>query len=235
VIPAPRAAASLAVTLVAALIVFLAARPPALVHFDAAGPAGDFLGEGWSESIRTDLDPDVGALDPAAAGFNRFRIRAASPGAEIALPLAAREGALRLRVHALARVRTAVAFHVAGTPGDEIIVPKAPWADYDVEIPASTDAAAWRRSSPCGPSPSCASPDEFMAHPVVWMGDMEASAPSGLVLSTGARATLAATTLAVFAFAMLVGAGWSAAAVAALAAAAGILVARTWSRFPFSS
>jgi hypothetical protein len=36
---------------------------------------------------------------------------------------------------------------------------------------------------------------------------MEASAPSGLVFSTGARAGLAATTLAVFVLAILVGSG----------------------------
>src|SRR6185436_3487492 len=131
--------APLVLAFVAAVAVYGLARPPALVRLQAGEPAGDFLGAGWSESIRTDLDPDVGALDPTAAGFNRFRIRAASPGAEIDLPLAAREGALRLRVRALARVRTAVSFHVAGTPGAEIIVPKAPWAGYDVEIPAATD------------------------------------------------------------------------------------------------
>ena len=223
-IPARRPA-GLGTAFLAALIVFLAARPPALVRFDAAGPAGDFLGEGWSESIRTDLDPDVGALDPSAAGFNRFRIRAASPGAEIALPLAAREGALRLRLRALARVRTAVAFHVAGTPGAEIIVPKSSWAYYDVDLPAATERGGLEAVLGLRPLPLVRVPDEFMAHPVVWMADMEASAPSGLVLSTGARAVLAATTLAVFVFAILVGSGWTAAAVATVAVAAGILVA----------
>ena len=68
-------------------------------------------------------------------------------------------------------------------------------------------------------------PDEFMAHPVVWMAGLEASAPAGLVFSTGARAGLAAAAFAVFVGAILVGAGWTAAAVAAVAAAAAILVA----------
>ena len=216
-----RRAASLVVAVLAALIVFLASRPPAVVRFDAAGPAGDFLGAGWSESIRTDLDPDVGALDPSAAGFNRFRIRAASPGAEIALPLAAREGALRLRVRALRACARPLAFHVAGTARPRSSSP-GPWAQYDVELPhrgSGLKVLALR------PLPLVRVPDEFMAHPVVWMADLEASAPSGLVFSTGARAVLAATTLAVFVFVILVGAGWTAAAAATVAAATGILVA----------
>ena len=219
-----RRAGPLVVALLAAVTVYATARPPGLVLLDTGAPAGDFLGAGWSESIRTDLDPDVGALDPSAAGFNRFRIRPASPGAEIFLPLAAREGTLHLRVRALTRVRTAVAFHVAGTPGAEIIVPKAPWADYDVEIPAATDRGGLEAVLGLRPLPLVRVPDEFMSHPVVWMADMEASAPAGLVFSSGARARLAATALAVFGFAMLIGAGGTAAALATLAAAAGILL-----------
>src|SRR4029077_1488642 len=124
-----------------------------------------------------------------------------------------------------ARVRTAVAFHVAGTPGAEIIVPQGPWADYDVEIPAATGRDGLEVVLGLRPLPLVRVPDEFMAHPVVWTADMEASAPSGLVFSTGARAVLAATTLAVFVFVILVGAGWTAAAAAPEAAATGILVA----------
>jgi hypothetical protein len=218
-----RRAGPLVVALLAAVTVYAAARPPGLVRLEAGEPAGDFLGAGWSESVRTDLDPDVGALDPSAAGFNRFRIRPASPGAEISLPIAAREGTLHLRLRALTRVRTAVAFHVAGAAGAEIIVPKGPWAQYDVELPV-TDGSGLEAVLALRPLPRVRVPDEFMAHPVVWMAGMEAGAPAGLVFSTGARARLAAATLAVFGFAMLIGAGGTAAALATLAAAAAILL-----------
>lgn len=219
-----RRAGPLVVALLAAVTVYAAARPPGLVRLEAGGPAGDFLGAGWSESVRTDLDPDVGALDPSAAGFNRFRIRPASPGAEISLPIAAREGTLHLRVRALTRVRTAVAFHVAGTAGAEIIVPKGPWAQYDVDLPV-TDGRGLEAVLALRPLPLVRVPDDFMTHPVAWMADIEASAPAGLVLSTGARAGLAAATFAVFVFAILVGAGWTAAAAVTVAFAAGLLVA----------
>ena len=218
-----RRAASLVLAFVAALVVYSLARPPALVRLQAGEPAGDFLGAGWSESIRTDLDPDVGALDPSAAGFNRFRIRTASPGAEIALPVAAREGPLRLRLRALARVRTAVAFHVAGTPGAEIIIPKAPWADYEVELPPGSDRSGLEAVLALRPLPMVRVPDEFMTHPVVWMAGIEASAPAGLAFSRGARLLLAVTAVAVFAFAILIGAGWTAAAIAAVVATVGLL------------
>ena len=181
-----RRAGPFVVALLAAVTVYAAARPPGLVRFETGEPAGDFLGAGWSESIRTDLDPEVGALDPSAAGFNRFRIRPASPGAEISLPIAAREGTLHLRVRALTRVRTAVAFHVAGTAGAEIIVPKGPWAQYDVDLPVA-DGSGLEAVLALRPLPLVRVPDEFMAHPVVWMAGLEASAPAGLVFSTGAR------------------------------------------------
>jgi hypothetical protein len=218
-----RRAGPLVVALLAAVTVYAAARPPGLVRLETGAPAGDFLGTGWSESIRTDLDPDVGALDPSAAGFNRFRIRPASPGAEISLPIAAREGTLHLGVRMLTRVRTAVAFHLAGTAGAEIIVPKGPWAQYDVELPV-TDGSGLEAVLALRPLPLVRVPDEFMAHPVVWVAEMEASAPAGLVFSTSGRAGLAAATLAVFGFAILIGAGRTAAALATLAAAAGVLV-----------
>jgi hypothetical protein len=217
-----RRAATLVVPLLAALAVFLAARPPALVRLDAGAPAGLFPG-GWSESIRTDLDADVGALDPTAAGFNRFRARAASPGAEIVLPIAAPEGPLRLRLRALTRVRTAVAFHVAGTPGADVVVPKAPWASYDVELPPDPDHRGLKAVLALRPLPLVRVPDEYMARPMVWMADIEASAPAGLVFSSGARALLAAVPLVVGAFAILIGAGAVAAALASVAASLAVL------------
>ena len=227
-----RRAAPFATAIVAALAVYALARPPAAVTLDAGAPEGGFLGAGWSESIRTDLDAEVGALDPTAAGFNRFRVRAASPGAEIALPVAAREGPLRLRVRALARTRTAVAFHVAGTTGDEVIVPKGPWASYDVDLPRAADGGV-EAVLALRPLPMVRVPDEYMNHPVIWIADMEASAPAGLVFSTGARVGMAAAALAVFVFAIAIGAGGSAAALAAVGAAIAVIVAARLVPIPF--
>jgi hypothetical protein len=218
-----RRAASLVVAFIAALAVYVTARPPDLVRLDPGAPIGEFLGAGWSDSVRTDLDADVGALDPTAAGFNRFRVRAAAPGAEIVLPVAAREGPLRLRLRALARVRTAVAFHVAGTPGAEIIVPKVPWGDYEVDLPPSPERGGLEAVLALRPLPLVRVPDEYMARPVVWMAGIEARAPAGLVFSTGARAALAAVPLVVCGFGILIGAGAAAAALASAAAAAAVL------------
>ncbi|HET6899215.1 MAG TPA: hypothetical protein VFK70_12735 [Vicinamibacteria bacterium] len=220
-----RGAAPLVVAVVAALIVYAAVRPPALVRFNAGEPSGDFLGEGWSESGRTDIDPEVGALDPSAAGFNRFRFRAASPRAQIVLPLSARDGGpVHLRVRALTRVRTAVGFHTPGRSADEVIVPKGPWADYEVDLPSSPDGGGLEAVLALRPLPLVRVPDEYMDRPVIFVSDVEASAAAGLFFSPGARLRLAAAVLSVFAFAWAVGAGGVVAAVAAMAAAAAVLV-----------
>ena len=139
--------------------------------------------EAGPSPIRTDLDADVGALDPTAAGFNRFRFRAAHPAPRSTSPSRRVKGPLRLRLRALARVRTAVAFHVAGTPGAEVIVPKAPWGDYEVDLPAADDGGGLEAVLALRPLPMVRVPDEYMARPMVWMADIEASAPGGLVFS----------------------------------------------------
>ena len=102
-----RLAAGLA--LASAVATGLLARPPDRVRLDVGGAVGGFLGAGWSDSNRTDLDPEVGALDQQSAELKRrFRFRAAAPGAELRLPVVPRSGDLQLRLRAMARVRTAV-------------------------------------------------------------------------------------------------------------------------------
>ena len=170
------------------------ARPPPgrSCASTSGGLTGDFLGDGWSESDRTDLEPDVGALDPSAAGFSRFRFRAARPAAEIDLPVAAREGPLRLTLRAMARVRTAVSFHVGGEPAGEIVIPRGPWGRHDVELPASRRGRAATPRSPCGRCPWSASPTSSWQQPVVWIAEIEAGAPARPRFSPSARVLLAA-------------------------------------------
>jgi hypothetical protein len=199
-------------------------RPPDTVRLDAGGLIGDFLGGGWSASDRTDLNTDVGALDPSAAGFSRFRFRAAGPAAEIDLPVAAREGSLRVTLRAMARVRTAVSFHVGGDPVAEIVIPRGPWGRHAVELPGG--GSALQASLALRPLPMVRVPDEFMQQPVVWVAEIEAASPSGLRFSPAVRALMAAVPLAVFAFGLAIGTGplgsllAAAAVVGALAALA---------------
>jgi hypothetical protein len=211
-------AAALAAVLAAACA-FL--RPPDVVRLDTGGVTGGFLGPGWSVSDRTDLNRDAGALDPSSAGFSRFRFRAASPSAEIDLPVGGRGGAVRLTLRAMARVRTAVSFHVSGDAAGEIVIPRGPWARHEITLP--TDAAGLRATLALRPLPMVRVPDEFMQQPVVWIAEIAADAPgSALEFSPAARALLAAVPLALFAFALAVGAG-PAAALAAAAASVAVL------------
>jgi hypothetical protein len=205
-----------------ALATALAARPPDRVPLDAGGIAGNFLGEGWDESDRTDLNKEVGALDPSVAGLNHFRFRAARPSAEIRLPVAAREGGSRLRLKAMARVRTAVSFHVGGQPAGEIAIPRGPWAYHDVDLGA-VDGGGLEAVLTLRPLPMVRVPDEFVAQPVLWVASIEAHSPSGLRFSTGARVLLGLAPLAVFAFALAVGAGPGVALLASAAAAGGVV------------
>jgi hypothetical protein len=205
-------AAALAAVLAAACAWVL--RPPDVVRLDAGGLTGDFLGGGWSVSDRTDLNRDVGALDPSSAGFSRFRFRAASPSAEIALPLAGRDGTVRLTLRAMARVRTAVSFHASGEPAGEIVIPRGPWGRHEITLPS--DGAGLHATLALRPLPLVRVPDEFMRQPVVWIAEIAADAPTGgLRFTAAARAILAAVPLVLFVFALAVGAG----PMAALAAA----------------
>lgn len=209
-------AAVLAAVLAAASAWIL--QPPDIVRLDVGGLTGDFLGEGWSVSDRTDLNRDVGALDPSAAGFSRFRFRAARPSAQFDLPLVARDGRLGLTLRAMARVRTAVSFHVGGEPAGEIVVPRGPWARHEITLPS--DAAGLRATIALRPLPMVRVPDEFMQQPVVWIAEIAAGAPSGLRFSPRTRGLLAAVPLVFFVFALLVGAGPVGALVAAAASVA---------------
>jgi hypothetical protein len=206
------AAAVLAAVMAAACAWLI--RPPEVVRLDVGGLTGDVLGEGWSVSDRTDLNRDVGALDPSSAGFSRFRFRAARPSAQIDLPVAAREGRLRLTLRAMARVRTAVSFHVGGEPAGEIVIPRGPWARHEITLPS--DTAGLSTTLALRPLPMVRVPDEFMQQPVVWIAEIAADAPGGLRFSPAARVLLGAVPLVLFAFVLLVGAG----PMVALAAAA---------------
>jgi hypothetical protein len=216
-------AAALGAAVLIALGAALVARPPATVALDVGGTVGDFLGEGWSEADRTDLNTDVGALDPGAAGFNRFRFRAASPSAEIRLPVVAADGTARLRLKAMARVRTAVAFHVAGQPAVEVAIPRGPWAVHDVELrpgtgnPLEADLAL-------RPLPMVRVPDEFMARPVVWVSDLEATSPGGLRFTPSAQILFGVVPLVIVALALAAGAGGGSTLGASASAAAMIVV-----------
>src|SRR5262249_32307068 len=136
------------------------------------------------------------------------------------VPVAARDGDLRLRLRALTRVRTLVSFHVEGQPAGEGAIPKAPWAFYDAALRTDEplDAALGLR-----PMPMVRGPDAGVAQPVVWIGEIEASSPGGLSFTPGARAGMGAGPLASFAFALAVGSG-AVAALAAATAAAGLVL-----------
>lgn len=193
--------------------------PPDTVRLDVGGLTGDFLGPGWSGSDRTDLNRDVGALDPSSAGFSRFRFRAARPSAEIDLPVVARQGPLRVTLRAMARVRTSVSFHVGGEPAGDVFIPRGPWGRHEVELQGGESGL--QAALALRPMPIVRVPDEFMAQPVVWVAEIEAASPSGLRFSPVVRALLAAVPLAVFALALAIGAG----PIAALVATAGTVVA----------
>ncbi|HEV7501421.1 MAG TPA: hypothetical protein VGQ33_15510, partial [Vicinamibacteria bacterium] len=197
-------------------------RPPDTVHLDAGGLTGDFLGEGWGESDRTDLNHDVGALDPSVAGLNHFRFRPARPPAEIRLPVVARQGTLHVTLKALARVRTAVSFHLPGRPAVEIAIPRAPWAVHEVELDPLQDADGLTAALALRPLPMVRVPDEFVAQPVVWIADMDVSSPGGLRFTSGVRFLMAVVPVAVFGFALVVGSGAGVALVASAVAAAGL-------------
>ncbi len=209
----PRLAGAAALALLASAGAALAIHPPGIVRLDTGELTGGLLGPGWSESDRTDLNREVGALDPSSAGFARFRFRAARPSAEIDLPVAAREGPLRLTLRAMARVRTAVSFHVAGEPAAEIIVPRGPWGRHQVTLPS--DASGLEATLALRPLPLVHVPDEVVADPVLWVASIEADSPSGLRFTPAVRALIFVVPLAVFAFALLAEAGPVAAGVAA--------------------
>lgn len=213
------ASATLAVAIAAAAFLV---RPPDTVHLDAGGITGGFLGEGWGESDRTDLNHDVGALDPSVAGLNHFRFRPARPPAEIRLPVVARDGMLHVTFNALARVRTAVSFHVPGRPAVEVAVPRGPWGVHDVELGPLEDGNGLTAALALRPLPMVRVPDEFIAQPVVWVAGVDVSSPDGLRFSSGVRFLMAAVTAAVFGFALVIGSG-AGLALLASAVAAGVL------------
>ena len=162
----------------------LAARPPGLVRLDAGAPAGDFLGEGWSESIRTDLDPDVGALDPIRGRLQSIPLprRVARRGDRP--PLAAREGRAAPRA-----ARAGARAHGGRVPRRRARRgrdhrPQGALGAATTSSSCRTDRGGLEAVLALRPLPMVRVPDEFMAHPVVWMADMEASAPAGLVFST---------------------------------------------------
>ncbi len=226
--PTRRLAAGLALTLAVALLAGGLARPPAVVRFEAGGITGGVL-RGWSESDRTSIDLEVAALDPSAAELgHQFRFRAARPRSAIDLPLVPRGGALRLTLRAMARVRTAVAFHVEGEPAAEITIPRGRWALYAVDLPSTGDGDGLEADLTLRALPMVRVPDEYVAEPRVWVADVEATAPQGLAFAPRARLLFAAAPLAVFAFAVLAGCGaLTSAAAAAVLALVSLALART--------
>ncbi|MGE0452770.1 MAG: hypothetical protein AB7O37_03740 [Vicinamibacteria bacterium] len=209
-------AAGLAVAL--ALATAFAARPPERVRLGVGGLASPYLGDGWSESLRTDIEQDVAALDPPAATLEtRFRFRSAASGASLRLPLASRDGAWRLSLKAMARVRTAVSLHADGSPVGRLVLSRGPWAEHALEL-AAAPGEALALDLALQAQPLVRVPDEYAERPVVWLSSLELAAPGGLAFTSDARALLAVAPLAAFAFALLIGAGQRLALAAALAA-----------------
>jgi hypothetical protein len=208
-------AAGLALAIATALLV----RPPDSVRLDVGGLASPFLGAGWSESLRTDLHKEAGALDPPSATSDaRFRFRSATSGSALRLPLRPREGPPRLTLHAMARVRTAVSVSAAGAPAGRLTVPRGPWGEHSVELEAAAaedDGLALTLALEA--QPLVRVPDEYVARPLLWVTSLDVAAPGGFAFTSGARATLGAVPLAVFGFGVAVGAGaWAALAGALL-------------------
>lgn len=213
--------------LATALATGFVARPPDTIRLDAGHVVGDLLRGAWDESDRTDVDPEVGALDASIRGPAHFRFRTAGPRSAIDLPVRPREGELHVRLRALARVRTAVSFHAGGQTAGEITIPKAPWRVYDVTLRTADPRDAFPVVLALQPLPMVRVPDEYVAEPKVWVSDITVSSPSGLTFSPRARLLLAVVPLAVFAFALAVGfAERTALGAAAVAGLSVVLLAR---------
>jgi hypothetical protein len=216
----PRALAALAlgVSVLTALLV----RPPATVRLDVGGVSGGYLGAGWSESDRTDLNVEARALDPSTADPERiFRLRAASSGAELRLPIVANGVAVRLSLRALARVRTLAILHVDGRPAGSFGVARGPWHTDVVELdPLALGGEPLALSLTLRALPMVRVPDVYVAQPLLWVSSIEVSSRGGFRFSPGARVSFGLAPLAVFAFLAMVGVPCGASLLISLVAAA---------------
>lgn len=202
---------------------FLAARPGPAVRLAVGHVAGGLL-DGWSESNRTSLDPDVGALNPPdpAHPVRAFRFRKARPGSSVRLPLYAAGGELRLRLEAMARVRTAVSFHADGRTLGEVVIPRGPWRPHELVLAVPPGVEPGRVALALEALPLVRVPDGYVARPEVPVAAITVASPD-LRLGRAARLLLAAVPVAVFAFALVIGAGPPLAAAGAVTAAAAAL------------
>lgn len=219
----PRGVKRQRTTLVLALLLAagtaLAARAAGFtrVRLEVGAFTGPFAGGGWSRPFRASLDP------PAAAdGRTSFYYRAAPPNMDIALPLAVREGPLRVTVRASTRVRSALELFLGGEPAGRVLVRPGRWERHSVEIPGPRRGSSLGLSLAQRPLPLVRG--AHLENPEMLVDYVEVEAPGGLAPTAGPCLLAALVPLSAFLFARGIGFAPRPAIAGAVAAAAGTIL-----------
>jgi hypothetical protein len=193
-----RPAAPLALLVLTAASAALFVRRPS-VRLEVGAFEGGLLGAGWSRSERADVDP------PATTdGRTSFYYRAAPANGAITLPFSSSGAPLRLTLRATARVRSALGVFVSGAPAGEMLVRPGPWDLHTLAIPAAlVRGSTLELALALRPLPLVRG--AHVERPEVLVDYVEISSPPALRLAPAACLMLAATAVAGFAFAALVG------------------------------
>jgi hypothetical protein len=169
------------------------------VRLEVGAYANGFLREGWSSGWRGELDP------PATTdGRLTFYYRAANPGSAIVLPLAPRDGTLRLVIRGVARVRHLLGVYVSGRQVAQLLVPTLPWTRHVVDVPPGTvQGSALDVRLAMAPRPLV--PGDHGGRPELLVDYVDIESPRGFVVAPSACLVLGLVPLAVFAFGRLIG------------------------------
>jgi len=206
------------VALIAVAATLLASRVAdrAPVRLEIGAYDAGLLDGPWSRAQRAQIDPQATADDILS-----FYYRIARPGSRLAVPLSS-SGEVVLSWRTRAAVRSGLGVFVEGRKAGEVLVGTGPWMRYEVEVPA--ELARRGLHATLSLRPLAVVTGDHAGNPEVLVDFVEMHGPRGLRPTPAACLGLGLVPATVFAFALLIGHGPRAAAVASVAAALATVV-----------
>jgi hypothetical protein len=170
----------------------------------------------WSRAQRAEIDPQA-----AADHVLSFYYRVARPGSRLAVPLSSSADVM-LSWRMRAAVRSSLGVFVEGRKAGEVLVGTGPWTRY--EVPVSADLARRGLDATLSLRPLPLVTGDHAGNPEVLVDFVDIQGRAGLRPTPAASLGLGLVPAAVFAFAVLIGHGPRAAALASVAASLAVVV-----------